>query len=62
MTGANRSIGVIVACVILINAGGVSAQDWPQWRGPNRDGKVTGFNAPGTWPEALVEILKSTVG
>ena len=62
MTGAYRPIGVIVACVILINAGGVSAQDWPQWRGPNRDGKVTGFAAPDTWPETLVEKWKTTVG
>ena len=62
MTSANRSIGVIVACVILINAGGVFAQDWPQWRGPNRDGKVTGFTAPQAWPEVLVEKWKTTVG
>ena len=62
MTGAKRTIGVIVACVILINAGGVFAQDWPQWRGPNRDGKVTGFTAPDTWPAAFVEKWKTTVG
>lgn len=61
MTGANRSIGVIVAGMILISAGRVSSQDWPQWRGPTRDGKVTGFSAPQTWPEALVEKWKTTV-
>ncbi|MHC4404782.1 MAG: PQQ-binding-like beta-propeller repeat protein, partial [Planctomycetota bacterium] len=62
MTGANRSIGVFVACVILISEGRVVAQDWPQWRGPNRDGKVTGFTAPQTWPKALVEKWRTTVG
>ena len=62
MTRANRSIGVILACVILINAGGGFAQDWPQWRGPNRDGKVTGFTAPQAWPEVLGEKWKTTVG
>jgi outer membrane protein assembly factor BamB len=27
------------------------AQDWPQWRGINRDGKVSGFKVPQTWPQ-----------
>ena len=22
------------------------ANDWPQWRGPNRDNKITGFTPP----------------
>ena len=26
--------------------------DWPQWRGPNRDGAAV-FAAPATWPETL---------
>ena len=25
------------------------AEDWPQWRGPNRNGQVSGFTAPQTW-------------
>ncbi len=62
MTSANRLIGVMVGCVILIGAAGALAQDWPQWRGPNRDGKVTGFTAPQTWPKALAEKWKTTVG
>ncbi len=62
MTSANRSIGVMVGCVVLIGAAQVVAQDWPQWRGPNRDGKVAGFAAPATWPESLVEKWRTTVG
>ena len=31
----------------------VAGQDWPQWRGPNRDGEVAAFNVPSTWPNAL---------
>ncbi|HUT93186.1 MAG TPA: PQQ-binding-like beta-propeller repeat protein [Thermoguttaceae bacterium] len=62
MTGANRSIGVIVVCVVLLSASRVFAQDWPQWRGPDRDGKVDGFIAPQVWPEALVEKWKTAVG
>ncbi|MCI0700596.1 MAG: PQQ-like beta-propeller repeat protein [Planctomycetia bacterium] len=38
------------------------ANDWPQWRGLNRDAKVTGFKAPKTWPKELKEKWKVTVG
>ncbi|MFQ5810211.1 MAG: PQQ-binding-like beta-propeller repeat protein, partial [Armatimonadota bacterium] len=53
---------VMVGCVFLISAGCVFAQDWPQWRGVNRDGQVTGFAAPATWPAALTQQWKATVG
>jgi len=39
-----------------------SAQDWPQWRGVHRDAKVTGFQAPETWPAELTQKWKVTVG
>lgn len=39
-----------------------SAQDWPQWRGPNRDAKATGFTAPKTWPKELASKWKVAVG
>lgn len=32
---------------------GRGKQDWPGWRGSARDGKLTGFQAPATWPEKL---------
>ena len=38
------------------------AQDWPQWRGPNRDGEVTSFVAPKAWPEQLKLKWKVKVG
>jgi len=62
MRNANRLIGVMVGCVVLIGAARVFAQDWPQWRGPNRDGKVAGFTAPQTWPESLDRKWSTTVG
>src|SRR6185295_11983784 len=44
----------------------VSAQstgpDWPQWRGPNRDGTLAVFTAPKTWPETLTRKWKIEVG
>lgn len=38
------------------------AQDWPQWRGANRDGVVIGFNTPKSWPEQLKSTWKVNVG
>ncbi|HYG81258.1 MAG TPA: PQQ-binding-like beta-propeller repeat protein [Pyrinomonadaceae bacterium] len=39
-----------------------AATDWPQWRGPNRDGRVLGFAVPRAWPKTLREQWKVTVG
>ncbi len=38
------------------------AHDWPQWRGPNRDGAAASFREPASWPEALSEFFKVEVG
>ncbi len=38
------------------------AQDWPQWRGPNRDAKATDFKAPNTWPKELTRKWRITIG
>src|SRR5262245_22585392 len=39
-----------------------SPQDYPQWRGPNRDGAASGFTAPKAWPEKLTRRWKVEVG
>jgi outer membrane protein assembly factor BamB len=61
-TGAKRVMTLLAGCALCINASSVQAQDWPQWRGPNRDGKVTGFSAPRTWPKDLTRKWKVDVG
>lgn len=38
------------------------AQDWPQWRGVNRDGKTAGFTVPEKWPKELTQKWAITVG
>jgi outer membrane protein assembly factor BamB len=38
-----------------------TAQNWPQWRGLNRDGAAT-FTAPAAWPEKLTLKWKVDVG
>src|SRR5262249_44914781 len=52
--------------LVALGAGMLSltavADDWPQWRGPNRDNKVAGFTAPATWPKELTKKWKVPVG
>ena len=62
MKSTNRLIGAALAALILVSAPRIFAQDWPQWRGPDRSGKVTGFTAPQTWPKELTPKWKATVG
>jgi outer membrane protein assembly factor BamB len=56
------SIGSFVVIVLLTSVINASAQDYPQWRGVNRDGNVTGFKAPEVWPKELKQEWKITVG
>jgi outer membrane protein assembly factor BamB len=51
-----------IVTLLLLLAGDLCGEDWPQWRGPNRDGKVAGFNSPATWPAALAKKWDVTVG
>ncbi len=53
---------VITGCIAISAANRAGAQNWPQWRGANRDAKVTGFKAPATWPKELTQKWKVTVG
>jgi len=52
------SLGIVLA----LSISSAFAQDWPQWRGPHRDGKAVGFSAPSTWPKELSQKWKVTVG
>jgi outer membrane protein assembly factor BamB len=61
MKDINRTI-TAVAGLLAIGATCALAQDWPQWRGANRDAKATGFTAPKEWPKELTQKWKVTVG
>ena len=39
-----------------------SGQEWPQWRGPNRDGAVSSFREPTSWPQGLKRQWRVEVG
>jgi outer membrane protein assembly factor BamB len=63
-----RRIGVLPLAAVLVAlllgrlTGQGASGDWPQWRGPNRDGAVAGFTAPAVWPDRLTEKWKVDVG
>ena len=48
-----RSLGIaaLLAAMTLWTAGSLVAADWPQWRGPNRDGKSPETGLLQEWPE-----------
>jgi len=50
---------LVVTAMTVAVAGG---QEWPQWRGPGRDGVVPSFQEPQTWPDRLGEHWKVEVG
>lgn len=52
----------LLALVVFTSAITVNAQEWTQWRGPERDGSVTGKNAPAKWPEALQRSWRVEIG
>ena len=54
-------IGVTAVAVFALTLIPALAQDWPQWRGPNRDGAGS-FNAPAAWPEQLQQRWKVEAG
>src|SRR5262245_7498094 len=56
-----RGITVLSILVLLI-VSPILAQDWTQWRGPNRDGALASFTEPKPWPEKLTQRWKVEVG
>ncbi len=50
---------------VLLGAGHLGAQapgDYPQWRGPSRDGIIRAFTSPRVWPRQLTRQWKVDVG
>ena len=56
-----RTACLLLGAAHLLPTSGL-AQDWPQWRGPNRDGIVHGAKAPDKWPRVLTEEWRVPVG
>ena len=63
MTTRQRlGVGVATVVVLAIVPPQAMGQDWPQWRGPNRDGSISVFDVPASWPVGLTEQWKVEVG
>ena len=60
----NRVRGLLTCLVIAvgITSATVNGQDWPQWRGPERDAVALAFSVPSTWPENLLHRWSVDVG
>ncbi|HYH86065.1 MAG TPA: PQQ-binding-like beta-propeller repeat protein [Pyrinomonadaceae bacterium] len=56
---ANTSAGVDGG---KAGAPALPAAEWPQWRGPNRDGLAAGVAPPAAWPKELKQGWRVTVG
>jgi outer membrane protein assembly factor BamB len=54
-------VAVLIASGVM-PAGQSQPGDWPQWRGPNRDGSIVSFRAPGAWPDRLTQKWKIDIG
>ena len=54
MNGSRRSAVLVLLVLVAVTVPAVTAQaaDWPQWRGPERDGKAPGQGLLTAWPEA----------
>lgn len=52
----------ILALTFLATAITINAQEWTQWRGPARDGSVSGKNVPAKWPESLQRTWRVEIG
>lgn len=57
-----RLASTLVLFVVTAGVPVAVAQDWPQWRGPNRDGSVQSFDLPSVWPDRLTEQWTVDVG
>src|SRR5680860_1403040 len=55
-----KTIALFCLPVILFSCS--QSNDWPGWRGENRDAKVIGFKAPEKWPAQLMNVWQEQVG
>jgi len=59
---ANVKSTIMAVLVVLLVVSTIQASDWPQFRGPNRDGKSTETGLLKKWPEGGPKLLWSVDG
>jgi outer membrane protein assembly factor BamB len=47
------ALSAVVLLAAVLAGPGAQGADWPQWRGPGRDGRISGLRPRPTWPAAL---------
>jgi outer membrane protein assembly factor BamB len=62
MNDDKHIVSIAAGLILMALSLRAPAQDWPQWRGPNRDDKVSGFTPPKTWPPEFHQKWKVSVG
>ena len=63
MESADRTVrGSALALAALLAGASALAADWPQWRGPSRDGVATGVVLPGRLADGLKQLWQAEVG
>jgi outer membrane protein assembly factor BamB len=50
------------AAAVCLSALDARAQDWPQWRGPTRDGAVPASQVPREWPASYAQVWRVEIG
>src|SRR4030095_11345425 len=53
---------LVASCALTSITAQTRPSDWPQWRGSNRDGVVSGWVEPKSWPDTLTKKWKVEVG
>ena len=61
MTAAMKKLPVVLLFACVAGVVTLDAQ-WPQWRGPGRDGVVPAGSLPAAWPEKLALKWRQAVG
>jgi outer membrane protein assembly factor BamB len=55
-------VAFVVAAAACVRVVAQTSLDYPQWRGPQRDGSAAGFIVPESWPQALTRRWSVEVG
>lgn len=53
---------VLLTSLMEVTSATHFARDWPQWRGPNRDGVIASYSSPKVWPDKLKLKWSVSVG
>ncbi len=54
--------GIICFLFLLFSCSQNPSADWPEWRGSDRDGKITSLNLPPEWPQSFTKEWQTEIG